>query len=106
MEHLKGPFGLNAALSSDMQNIRYINADLGEGKRYARIASVHYCNELTLEENLATAELLRSAPELRDDNQRLREQLASVESVLYLALLHQDFSSLGPLLADVRKSLL
>jgi hypothetical protein len=66
MNHLKGPFGLQAALSSDLGNIRYIYADLGDGKPYAAIAAVHARNELTQEENLATAELLRLAPELRD----------------------------------------
>lgn len=66
MKHLIGPFGLSAAMSSDIHCIRYINADLGEGKSYAKIASVHARSELTQEENLATAKLLSLAPELRD----------------------------------------
>lgn len=75
MEHLKGPFGLEAVMSSDLHNIRHINANIGDGKPYAAIASVRYRNELTLEENLATAELLRSAPELRDQNLQLQRAL-------------------------------
>lgn len=77
MEHLKGPFGLVAALSSDAANIRYINADLGEDKPYTAIASVRYINELTLDENLATAKLLQMSPELRDS---LKECLGFVEA--------------------------
>jgi hypothetical protein len=76
-EHLKEPFGLTAALSSDMHNIRYINADLGEGKGYVAIASVRYRNELSQEENLATAQLLSMAPKLRDS---LKECLGFVEA--------------------------
>lgn len=66
MKHLIGPFELSASMSSDFDHIRYINADLGEGKPYTDIASVRYRNELSLEENLATAKLLSLAPELRD----------------------------------------
>jgi hypothetical protein len=68
MKHLTGPFGLSAALSSDSENIRHINADLGTGKpfSYTIIASVRAHRELTQAENLATAKLLGMAPELRD----------------------------------------
>lgn len=66
MKHLKGPYGLSATMSSDFRNIRYINADLGEGKPYKAIATVHFLKEVTQEENLAVAKLLSLAPELRD----------------------------------------
>jgi len=68
MKHLIGPFGLVQTLSSDTQNIRHINADLGTGKpfSYTIIATVRTVDELTQEENLATAKLLQLAPELRD----------------------------------------
>lgn len=66
MKHLIGPFGLSATMSSDFHNIRYINADLGEGKPYKAIATVHFLKDVTQEENLAVAKLLSLAPELRD----------------------------------------
>lgn len=63
---LKGPFGLSATMSSDQDNIRYINADIGNGKPYKAIAKVIFLEEVTREENLAVAKLLSLAPELRD----------------------------------------
>lgn len=77
MEHLKGPFGITAALSSDLRHIRYINADLGEDKPYTCIAEVLDRRELSQEENLATARLLGAAPQLRDS---LKECLGFVEA--------------------------
>ena len=65
MKHLNNPFGVEAAASSDFLNIRYINADLGEGKPYGKIATVHYREELSLDENLATAVLLGAAQEMK-----------------------------------------
>lgn len=66
MKHLKGPFGLQATLSSDLTYVRVINADLGDDLPYSGIADVRYRKELTLDENLATADLLRAAPQMRD----------------------------------------
>lgn len=77
MNHLKGPFSLEAAMSSDFDNIRHINADIGQGKPYACIASVRYVKELTQDENLAIAKLLALAPELRDS---LKECIGFVEA--------------------------
>lgn len=76
-EHLKGPFFSEAALSSDLQHIRYIEADLGEGKPMGIIASVRNRPELTQDENLLTAQLFMMAPELRD---QLCEMLGFVEA--------------------------
>lgn len=79
--HLTGPFGAQAALSSDPHHIRAINADLGDGKPYGVIAEIRYRNELTQEENLATAELFRAAPELRDMLNRLNEKVKRANAI-------------------------
>lgn len=76
-EHLKGPFISEPALSSDLQHIRYIETDLGEGKPMGIIASVRNRPELTQDENLLTAQLFMMAPELRD---QLCEMMGFVEA--------------------------
>lgn len=79
MSALKGPFGVEATISSDTRHIRHINADLGEGKPYATIADVRYVTGLTQEENLAVAELLGAAPRLRDALRKAEAVLSQIQ---------------------------
>jgi len=79
MSALKGPFGVEATISSDTRHIRHINADLGEGKPYATIADVRYVTGLTQEENLALADLLGAAPKLRDALRKAEAVLSQIQ---------------------------
>lgn len=79
MSVLKGPFGVEATLSSDTRHLRHINADLGEGKPYATIADVRYVADLTHEENLALADLLGAAPRLRDALRKAEAVLSQIQ---------------------------
>lgn len=79
MTALKGPFGVEATLSSDTRHIRHINADLGEGKPYVTIADVRYVADLSQAENLALADLLGAAPQLRDALRKAEAVLSQIQ---------------------------
>lgn len=94
-KHTPGPWGLSAAMSSDLHNIRYVNADLGN--TYSCIAVVRDRTELTQAENLANARLICAAPNLLASLERLEIQLSYEHA--------PDRAMLKVMLDDARKSI-
>jgi hypothetical protein len=117
MKHLKGPFGQSATMSSDFLNIRSIRADLGEAntgvdRGYKEIAQVRYVEGLSQADNLAIADLLCAAPELRDmlanlvlkvKQVTIAQQAGSSVSVATLAGLTKATEEADALLTKVKK---